>query len=249
MSIETEWNLKWNKLVSFPFTSFSQPFVTDDNEFIIAATKRYYSNGDGIYKLHKNEWIKIFDYDENSEWNMYSTAYDNINKLLYVSDTLASRMLLFDLKTKSKVTSISQQYKRYVQFIFVENKLHQICNSVRPGSTVDNGDHYIYDQTKQFKKITTFKSFEHLSDYSSIYLKSKKSILSFGGYNIEKGGYQNSIYRFSCIDSKWKELNIKMPIKLSDFALVSTTNEQYIILLGGYIRLGDTVDIFIYNTK
>eukprot|EP01084_Bolivina_argentea_P278829 476522_1 len=63
-------------------------------------------------------------------------------------------------------------------------------------------------------------------------------------------GMQNSIYQFSFIDSKWKQLNIKMPIKVSNFGLVSTKNEQFIIMLGGVTVGYECSDnIFIYETR
>eukprot|EP01084_Bolivina_argentea_P024676 45942_1 len=250
MSTETKSVSKWNELASFPFKYFSQPFVTNSNEFIVAAYKTIHSNGDAIYKFdtNKNEWIKIFDYDKNSNFNIRSAAYDNKNKLLYIGDT--SKILAFDLKTKN-VTTLKEQYKRFFGLIFAENKLHQICSQLNVDGTCSNFDHYVYDKTKHFQKITTFPSFFRLHYYNAlIYLTVHKCILLFGGWNIN-GGYQHSIYRFSCINSKWKELHIKIPTKVSRFGLVSTKNEQYIIILGGYIfcdhKYSD--DIFIYDIR
>eukprot|EP01084_Bolivina_argentea_P194059 332922_1 len=177
MSTRTESKSKWNKLKSFPYKYSSQPFVINNDEFMVAAYNTTYSNGDGIYKfnIYKNEWVKIFNYDTDFRCSMRSTAYDNKNKLLYVCDTSVhpSRIVIFDLKTKNKMTLKEHQYKTAFGLIFAENKLHQICNLVKRGGTVQNGDHYVYDKTNQFQKITTFKSFAYLYHYGLIYLKKK----------------------------------------------------------------------------
>eukprot|EP01084_Bolivina_argentea_P181002 312661_1 len=110
MATECEGNLDWNILQSFPFEYFSQPFVINNDKLTVAASKTYFSDGDGIYKfnIHKNKWIKIFNYDQNVKCNPYSAVYDNERKLLYVSDLNLSKMSTFDLKTKNKVISMSE---------------------------------------------------------------------------------------------------------------------------------------------
>eukprot|EP01084_Bolivina_argentea_P061863 113092_1 len=134
MSTQTENKSKWNTLKSFPYSNSCQPIVTNNDELMAVAPKQttYYSYGHGIYKFnkHKNEWIKIFDYDKNFKCNVYSTAYDNISKLLHICDiyTNPPKMLTFNLKTRNKVTSKKEQQNvGYFGLIFVENKLHKIC--------------------------------------------------------------------------------------------------------------------------
>eukprot|EP01084_Bolivina_argentea_P236345 397421_1 len=151
-------------------------------------------------------------------------------------------MLTFNLNTRNKVTSKKEQDTGDFGLIFVEDKLHKIHGR--------DGDHYIYDKTKQFQKITTFKSLQNLVHYGLIYLQSQKTALVFGGILYPNG--EKSIYGFSCIDSKWKELSIKMPINLSHFGLVSTKNEKYIIILGGMTNISFSSqidDIFIYDIR
>eukprot|EP01084_Bolivina_argentea_P015580 29197_1 len=262
MSTEPERNQEWNKSSSLPLrlllsqpcmvdidecVLLSQPCMVNNDEFVVVPSKASTYNGDGIYKfnIHKNEWIKIFCYDTNFKCCIGSTAYDNQHKLLHISDR--SRMVTFDLKTKDKITIKKQQHRIDFRLIFAENKLHQICNSAAIGGTPQSGDHYVYDATEQFQKITTFQSFDGLADYGLIYLKSQNSIFAFGGRTLFD--LTNTIYRFSCVDSKWKELNVKIPIKLFAFGLVATKNEQYIIIFGGATDASFSDDIFIYNVR
>eukprot|EP01084_Bolivina_argentea_P135929 239438_1 len=171
--MSTERNPKWNKSLSFPIQStLSQPFMVNNDEFVVVASWKIYK-----FNTQKNEWTKIFDYHKNFECDVDSPAYDNKHKLLYMRDTseYPGQMLIFDLQTKNKVTSKKEQCGRYFALIFVQNRLHKICSR--------NGDHYIYDKTKQFKKITTFKSLDDMYGSGLIYLQSSKSILLFGGYS------------------------------------------------------------------
>eukprot|EP01084_Bolivina_argentea_P015581 29200_1 len=247
MSTERNRYPKWNKSLSFPIRStLSQPFMVNNDEFVVVASKAdYYCgvSGDGIYKFNtqKNEWTKIFDYDKNFQCDIYSATYDNKEKLLYICDT-SSRMLSFDLKTKKTLIRYTGGNESF-ELIFAENALHQICHT---------GNHYIYNTTKQLQKITTFNSLKNLGFYGVIYVKRNKSILLFGGWNIlgwNMCNTFNTIYQFSFIDSKWEELNIKIPIKLFAFGLVATKNEQYIIIFGGATDASFSDDIFIYNVR
>ncbi len=89
-STEIESN-KWIELTSFPFANVSQQFLINNNEFLAAVSiKNKNVNGDGVYKFNtiKNEWIKIFDYDNDFECIVNSAAYDLEHKLLYVHNTL-----------------------------------------------------------------------------------------------------------------------------------------------------------------
>eukprot|EP01084_Bolivina_argentea_P012663 23699_1 len=108
----------WMELITIPTegrVQISVPVWINNDEFMVALSKNYsssewlHSNGDGIYKFNitKNKWIKIFDYDEKFMCDIWSSAYDNDNKLLYVCDpsqNYPSRILIFDLNTKTKVT-------------------------------------------------------------------------------------------------------------------------------------------------
>eukprot|EP01084_Bolivina_argentea_P015571 29178_1 len=161
-------------------------------------------------------------------------------------------MAVFDLKNNKMTVKEDQQYELSVQLIFADNRLHQICQ---------RGDHYVYDKTNKFQKLTTFNALSGRRDQEIIYMKSKKSILAFGAVgffphnpitNTRPYGMKRSIYQFSCPDSQWTELNIKTPTALCGCGLVATTNERYIIILGGKsgLRKGDNADaIFIYDTR
>ncbi len=163
-------------------------------------------------------------------------------------------MIIFNFKTKTTTLS-AESSKQVYSLIFVDNKLHKICCPY-----FDSRGHFVYNNhsTNQFTKITSFKSVGNsLLHCSVIYLHSRKLILMFGGKETKNNTFQitNSIYQFSCPDSKWTKAQIEMPQKLEHFGLVATKNEQYIIILGGRTNFGVSSyypysnNIFIYDIR
>ncbi len=164
-----------------------------------------------------------------------SSTYDKKNTFLYFYDITKAdfkRIITCDLKTKNTMTctkglwSVSNFRS---ELIYAENKLHRICNYET--THVEGGQHLVRDKTYQIHTLTYFKPFDGLFGFSLLYLQTQKRILSFGG--AKTVGYSDSIYQFSCVESKWKELNVKIPMKFSEFGIVSAKNERYIILFGG----------------
>eukprot|EP01084_Bolivina_argentea_P110363 197092_1 len=234
-------NHKWHTLLSFPNEDgLSQPFMVSNDEFVVASNKTCFTKGKayGIYKfnINKNEWIKIFDYDKNFNCVIWSSAYDNINKLLYACNAAhyPPKVQVFDLKNKTVASK--ENDTKYSKFIYVENKLHTICDK-----------HYTYD-TKD-NTLCIFDSVVNFDYFDLVYLKTKNSIFAFGGWD-RKYGRQNKVHKFSLYNFEWNELIIKMPIKLSHFGLQSTCDEKYIIILGGMVNgFYVTDDIFIYDIR
>eukprot|EP01084_Bolivina_argentea_P129337 228432_1 len=137
---------KWNELTSFPFKHVPPPFGGEHQQFMIATSQHNSpsteSDGnsssktaDGIYKFNtqQNKWIKIWTYDREFLCDIYSTAYDNKNKLLYVCDTYTrfwnaanakTSMIIFNFKTNTTTVSTDSS-KQVYSLIFVDNKLHK----------------------------------------------------------------------------------------------------------------------------
>ena len=91
-------------LHSFPLTFFSQPFIFDNNEFIVVASE--YEGGIYKFNIQEKKSIKIFDY-EDYLCTPYSTAYDNKNKVLYICNVFEPYepyQMICDLKTKTIIT-------------------------------------------------------------------------------------------------------------------------------------------------
>ncbi len=247
-------NTIWNELLNFPFSHFGPVTCLNDNEFIVLSQKyeQFNDNGDGIYTFNiiKNEWNKIYNYDTNISYNCFwSSAYDNKNKILYgVSCDLKtvdndSKIFLFHLNSKIS-TCLLQENKKYYEIIFVNEQLHQI-------GSIESGNHFCFNnKQKYFQKISTLKKTANLMNFGNIYLPQNKILFIMGGYvpSLTIFQYCNTIWKYSTKTKHWCELKITLPVKLAGFGVVSTKNEQYIIILGGSISLGEGSDnIFIYD--
>ena len=83
MSLECS-TAKWIQLPSFPFSWFSNALLINKDEFIVAPYKTTDDKSHGVYKfnIHKNEWIKVLDYDKNITYFAQSAAYNKTNQLL-----------------------------------------------------------------------------------------------------------------------------------------------------------------------
>ena len=110
------------------------------------------------------------------------------------------------------------------------------------------------DDPEQAAKLIhsfTAKNKFNLQLSRGIYIESKKEILIFGG--IISGTCYDSIWRYSLDTKKWDLLDCKMPKRLEGFGCVITTDEQYVIIFGGWStnKAGKhgkrTDDIYVLN--
>eukprot|EP01084_Bolivina_argentea_P069513 126480_1 len=225
--MSTKTNPNWIECLSLPFTKIvPQVFAVDCDDFIVTSTGRH-----GLWKFNarENKWTKVFHFD--TRMSGFAAAYDHQHKLMHILQRgFFPAVITLDLQTKNKVEYPQDAF--YSGLFVSDNKVHKICSS------------------------------DGLCNYGLIHLKCKKTILKLGGcrnlssgFNIHgrstpKIAHSENIYRFSRLDSNWKELDIKMPVRgMSSYGIVATTNEQHIIILGGRIWSGDeSRDIFIYDT-
>ena len=239
MSNETKQVCSWNDLSSFSFQLFSDLLWINKDEFIVCPEKSCYCEGDGIYifNTRQNAWNKLVSFDSDLELRPFSASYDKENEILFVYEAFGT-LTQFDMKTK-KLISTSINSVPLSKVIFAEKELHRICGS-------NSNKHCVWNkELKQFETIHQFDDFDKLYKHNSIYLKSRKSILVFGGKTaFDK--YNKFVYEFSFKSRKWNKLNAKIPSsKLLGRGLIKTRNERFCILLGG--NGSDT--IWIYDVK
>ena len=101
--------------------------------------------------------------------------------------------------------------------------------------------HYKYNSThKKLDKIFEFTHFSlGLHEHGAVHLKSQNKLLLFGGYDHVARVQFDDIWEYDLsaanIENKWvKYKDIKLPMKMSQFAWVLTKNEDYIIIFAGY---------------
>eukprot|EP01084_Bolivina_argentea_P075918 137574_1 len=215
----------WTQLKSFEFKGhIGVPLMINNHEFVVVGE---YYNGIHSFNINHNEWSKLINIDSTtSALDAHSCSLNKQKQLLFICDF--RKVLVFDLNKKQlKNTSESSLMYYFPTSTYVNNKLHFIV-----GNPVK---HIIWDpQTKLFKTAHEFDEFKYGIEYHSlIHLKSKKSVLLFGGEDHDGDNRTDSIYEYCLLTQKWNKLNIKMPAKLSRFGIVCTRFDEYIIILGG----------------
>eukprot|EP01084_Bolivina_argentea_P149800 261653_1 len=247
----------WENL-PYSFGSITNPLMINRDEFIVVIGN-FKPSKRGIFKFNmkSKEWNKIMDFETsyppaytfNKQTN---TLYICAKYLLGVIDRNIVQIVSLNQKHLTKGTNKLRLSSYGIidrniisncvsEIIYINKTLHIITENVK---------HYIYNiETKESKMVYKFEEFQNdLDGAGFIYLKRRQSIILLGGY----AGFTafNSIYEYSLLSNKWNKLNVKLSVKLSHFAVVSTRFDQYIIILGGWIDgLDASDDIYIFDIK
>eukprot|EP01084_Bolivina_argentea_P285703 489984_1 len=169
----------WTKLELFPFMYPTIALIDGDQIFGIPTKNgRACNDSDGIYLFNhnKNKWTKQISFPSHFICYAQSTAYDQINRLLYVCHGINYNLLQFDLRKNKFMSSIKTPFEgSFGRMVYVNDTLHFIC--------MNDNTHYILDhKTNTFKEIhNNIASLSRLQGHQLVYLKSQKRILLFGG--------------------------------------------------------------------
>eukprot|EP01084_Bolivina_argentea_P288615 495393_1 len=235
---------RWSELPPFKFQFFPKPIPINGHQFVLAPS--YYMRSiDGIYTFNTNtnEWIKLLDYPDHDNFrsDSHSTSFDKKNQIIYLCNR--SQLLRFNLKTKSvEIVSTNINFGSYPGLVYVNDHIHIIG-----GENTDQ--HLIFDEKKNnFNEIYSFNTVTNLLfGHSILYMKSRNSILLFGSKSQLTAP---AISEFSMVNKKWNEWKMEIPDSVYYSATVSTKDEQYIFILGGYLSGGGwSNDIFVFDVK
>ena len=259
MSQQEEPNMTvWKKLKSFEFTRFTKPIFINSEEFTVCPAKHHKCKGDAIWKynIKQHEWIKVIDYDEDLSVYSHSAAFDSNNNCIYIFRTTNGNQIKCDLNSKklsiienaiTPTTTSWRGFESSLRMLHVNDRLHCIGGNNRNQSAIhcswSTKGNALSDKImhKLPESITT-----GLRKHSMIYLKSQQCILVFGGRYQDK--VFDTIYKYSIVNQKWIELDIKMPRNMCSFGIVKTREERFIILFGGSNLLNKLNEIYIYDT-
>eukprot|EP01084_Bolivina_argentea_P165216 287057_1 len=114
----------------------------------------------------------------------------------------------------------------------------------------DNIHHFIWDQKQKLlvKKYVFSKLESGLSNFGLIYLETQKRLIMFGGIEIGMNSRSNTMWNYSFDSNVWTEMDVKMPVKVDEFGYVITSNERYIILIGGSVSVSVASDaIYVFD--
>ena len=205
------------------FNTKQAAFLINDNEIIIAQGSEV-----NTYNLILNEWST----EEHTEFLAAAGKYTSDMNTQCLYQYQYNQLLKLNLNTK-QITA----YKMHNEILsnFVPIKIgsdHHIIYGYRYSY------HKIWNEDDPEKAAKLIHSFTAKNNFNSqlssrgIYIESKKEILTFGG--IIGGTYHDSIWRYSLDKKKWDLLDCKMPKRLEGFGCVITTDEQYVIIFGGW---------------
>eukprot|EP01084_Bolivina_argentea_P270915 460784_1 len=93
----------WACLESFPFTYPTIALIDGDQIFATPTKHSHYcTDSDGIYLFHhnKNKWTKQISFNSDFICYAQTSAFDKINRLLYVWQGENYDLLQFDLTKK-----------------------------------------------------------------------------------------------------------------------------------------------------
>ena len=244
----------------FPFKCSSKPIAINSHQYIILARDDYASP----YKLQKydtdtNEWsliMKIDDatLDQTDEWGLAWTI-DIKSQIIYII-TSDPQPLIINLKTKQmkQIETTLDFQAEGRNLLFIQNKIHMIrrkgYNGEKPQHIIFDLDLSAFNVMHEFDNIDT--SLGAFTEYGFVHLKAKQLMFLFGGWidgslasDDERKWHQLSL-KVGDKDKKWIELeSVKFPVKLSHFGFVATLDEQYIIIMGGWIN-GERISKQIY---
>ena len=246
----------FKKLSCLPKTSVRMSNLVKINEYeFVGATHKYsYSQNHDVLGLYKyntilNEWNLIIKYPKEFHSMHHRICYDNQNNKIYLCG-YEKQMVIFDLNAlKIDIHQIIESIGYDPVLIMINNECHIILG----GSS-----EYHYKWNSKLQKLEIIFEFTQFPDglyeHGVIHIKSQNRLLLLGGYISGEEHCSDEIWEYgtnnTCLNI-WKQLhNTELPIEMTDFELVLSKNEDYLILFGGLDKEDQTMkNIFILNLR
>eukprot|EP01084_Bolivina_argentea_P075917 137570_1 len=234
---------KWTSL-PYPFGQRLLPVMINGDEFIVLRPNAIFK-----FNVKSNKWIKMFDVE--LLFDEYSCTFNKHKNIIYVWTQLYvadNETYIIDLNKKEIKTTTLALSSSPSTIIYTNNTIHIITSH-----QIETAKHYEYNtETKQNNIVYEFEEFRHgIEGAGFIHLKYRKTMLLLGGWDANSDSLtSNSIYEYSLLTKKWNKLNIKLPLRLSHFPVVSTRYNQYVIILCGWINSTKPCgDIYVMDMK
>eukprot|EP01084_Bolivina_argentea_P029366 54510_1 len=224
--------------------------ITLNNQEILAAF-----HSDGIYKylVHQDRWELFIKFPSDlSEISDSELVIDHSTTQLYVM--LLDSLLIIDLKSMqfTTITLNSYDFDFDASFIIIDSQLHVIGGEYNNKHRVYNITNNI-DATACVAKFTMRENAFHSSGL--VHLSSQNKMLIFGGQDADRPGNSDcdgcagvygeeecsldEIWSYSFDSKQWTLLDIKMPHPMQEFGIILTSDERYVIFIGGLYYYDD----------
>ena len=209
------------------------------------------NKGSGIYQydFQLDKWLEIAKYPRSLQISSRACNYDKDTNMLtiYSSDDEADFVIHRVDLTKQKwfLNEKCNNLKDdgVSMYTLINNQLHIIGKS----------RHKIWDCNSQtiIQEIVIEGMLPNTGFHAIKYLKQKQRLMIFGGYSEDFNVCSNEIYSYSMKLEKWSRCPTGIPLKLHLMGIISTKDEKYIILFGGWgdedHGAKDSKNIFVYN--
>eukprot|EP00484_Ammonia_sp_Unknown_P024992 CAMPEP_0197042548 /NCGR_PEP_ID=MMETSP1384-20130603/18895_1 /TAXON_ID=29189 /ORGANISM="Ammonia sp." /LENGTH=480 /DNA_ID=CAMNT_0042473673 /DNA_START=38 /DNA_END=1480 /DNA_ORIENTATION=+ len=247
----------WTSLTKCPYSRFSNVVWLSSDEFIVAPYNYSKQKSDGIqkYSTTTNKWMTLIKYpkdfqisnctlslDEN-EGKLYLLGAESIFHVITLTDHKFDTLANGQLEVGVNPTSLC-----------VEGTIHILGGSrnrkhITRNLYTDDGDD---DNSSNDEKADEFVELFEFEDWAKgnqncgvIHIKSRNQLLLLGGYNQYcEHQYSDMVWVYELEqdakkskkhkkDRKWVK-KCKMPERACYFGYVLSSDERYIILMGGY---------------
>eukprot|EP01084_Bolivina_argentea_P061211 111874_1 len=229
-------NKQWESLALVPNDVYcGQPLSLNHHELIMISWQdrdRYPNITRGIYKynIHLNKWNEFLKYSKDIYVKSGSHQINSLTNKLYLYTYNPNQILIFDMNKQQfeKHTIGPSAFPVFAAFVNTNHIFHSIGGSHSSKHLMWNSIKNTVTENDQLEK-----QFGSVSRSKAIYVPSKQMILLIGGETEPELGESIGIRKFCLKSNKWQ--NIKhISFDYHAVSAVLTSNEQYVIISGGY---------------
>lgn len=231
-SVKSPKQARWISLKSAPLGHFSKITPMDSKKFLAIPLNNSSYKSDGIYAyiISQNKWIRSLKYGKNHWLSSIAPSFNQQTNKLYIAQFVQNNLSIIDFTTM-KWKSINCPYLSHcdgAKCIIINNEFHLIGGKRSNKHLLWKEDKEIFEELHVFEDLS-----EGFKSHKLIYIKSKQILLMFGGESVQQP--LDTIYKYEISENKWSEMELKMPQKLSEFGLIATNDERFVILFGGVL--------------
>ena len=242
--------------LEYPFKYTSKAIAISSHEYIVFVKYDHDLRPSEIQKYDTctNTWSLFVKFNETiqqrfpySPWT-FAWTFNPKSQIIYVLSHHRHPFSI-DLSNDNKVEDITTKLllnSQSANLLFIDDKIHYIDSARHSESSTKHVacdvDISSMEVIHEFSDIHT--SADSFKEYGFVHLKSHQILLLFGGWTgTGRSEYDARKWRKLSLKSndkdyrKWVELDdIKFPKKLSFFGFVTTMDEKYVIIMGGWIK-------------
>jgi len=251
---------KWTALAKCPAQRFSNIVFLSQDEFVVAPYHYSKQKAEGIlkYSTKRNRWSVMVKYPKDFEISNCSLSYDGAANKLYLIGA-ESTIYVVSLEN-NKIRPLPNGHVEVgvnMNTLWVDGTLHIVGgsrsrhhsyrhiydrNDVSSSSvvTADVAADSIDSDEKEdngFRSMFEFKDWgKGIQNNGLVHIRSKRQLVLFGGYDqYSDHQYLDMVWSLDLDAAKPKWVKkCKMPERACYFGYVLSSDERYIVVMGGY---------------